>query len=93
MAEHCDCGLCRRHRRLRYVMGVLRRAGDEPSAAWLSRMFESMLDTEVELEMLEAGGTPEHLGVAQYRGGYFHGWSDARAGRQYGEGRSMDRRW
>lgn len=54
MIKPCDCGLCRRHRRLRYIGDVLRRAGDEPSADWLDVMFDWMLDTEAELEMFNA---------------------------------------
>lgn len=46
----CNCSLCRRHRRARYVIMSLARNGDEPAAAWLSAVFDYLLDVEFELE-------------------------------------------
>lgn len=47
----CECFLCHRHRRLRYVKHVLQRAGDEPAAHWLDVIFDHLLDVEAEMEM------------------------------------------
>ena len=54
MSDRCNCQLCRRHRRLRYIQHELQRIGDEPAAEWLGRMFDHMLDLGAELEMERA---------------------------------------
>lgn len=51
LRARCSCGLCARHRRVRYIIHQLERLGDEPAARFIERSYDYMLELEFERDM------------------------------------------
>lgn len=67
LPDRCACALCRRHRRVRYVVDVLRRAGDEPAAAFVETLTDALLEAEADIQMRDFEETDVGRRIAQAR--------------------------
>lgn len=54
MPDRCTCRLCKRNRRVDYIVRIVGRT-DDIAARWLEGLYDHLLDMETEVEMYERG--------------------------------------